>query len=81
MASLAELREQFPNWKIRQDPWTDCHACKGTGKITPESFTRSQPCFCAVSSMPHGEEKKALMKSIGRVAKKLGEELREETNR
>lgn len=74
MPDLAALRARFPDWNVRQDPDPDCGACKGTGVIEKTLSTGRDfegPCACAVMSMPHGEEKRALMKEIGAAAGRI----------
>lgn len=71
MTSIVDLQERFPHWTIRQDPDPNCYACKGSGVIGPTKSGRTAPCFCAVSSEPHDEEKSSFMKAIGNAAKRI----------
>lgn len=66
MTTVDELRGRFPQWTIRQDPDPDCYACKGSGVIKDRA-----PCFCAVSSEPHGKGKREAMQAIGNAARRI----------
>lgn len=69
--NLAELRERYPHWTIRQDPDPDCRACKGKGEIGPTRSGLTAPCLCACTSEPHGEPKREMIREIGNAARRI----------
>lgn len=67
---LEALRARFPHHTIRQAPDENCHACKGSGVVGPTKRGTTAPCWCAVSSEPHGASKTEFMRAIGNAAKR-----------
>lgn len=76
----AELKKRFPKSNFSYEPTPSCRKCKGTGvapakKLPSGTMLNESPCACVF----FGPNTELLTKLISQSAKKVLEELKQET--